>query len=646
MAVTITVNAESALTSQLMLNGTIQVEGAKDDGTEKIAITIYNKTTGATFISQAQLYTTASTLSFNYVNGTIMSVNFVSGAWIYQRLSSETNQDAYSYIITFEWTDTDGSQAKTVTIDTLENITFNEVSINPIDDMDDVITGTFDVDILDVKDVTISAVVTTNNRDMAGTEKPLSTTTDIVSWVFLDDTVFTVNLESKTFSYTRKSADINNGSADAYVIQIIVGGKKSTISAISSVGFPPEIKLFTANPAEDTDYQLGGNLSIANVKNSHIRVNATHNGVIYEGEQKEYADILHWDYPDGSVFRYTFSTGVWEYTRLAADTQDLNIDLYVFEVLISNKYGSSIEQVKIETTIPKATILAFSAGNVNDVDRTIKGVLRIELPTLSKNATIRVDTAVNGINYNGSAVSLGGMSASFSYSNGSSFIYDVQDSSFVYNRSSNDFDNGRADTYNFVCYVTVNGETVSQGLTLTSLAGQEVYDYEPAYPVVMAPGSTETQATAWRKYIEENKRLYRLINENFNYYKTASGDTNDSISALKEWVNQKLKEYDSKISSVSNQISQLGIKAISGVAYHGQQLPVPPGSNRSNCRYIVSLNRWTNTRSDNKYTYDMYISVDDNGVLTCYTETSGRDGTGGVYPGYANYLVIDISSFR
>ena len=44
MAVTITVNAESALTSQLMLNGTIQVEGAKDDGTEKIAITIYNKT--------------------------------------------------------------------------------------------------------------------------------------------------------------------------------------------------------------------------------------------------------------------------------------------------------------------------------------------------------------------------------------------------------------------------------------------------------------------------------------------------------------------------------------------------------------------------------------------------------------------------
>ena len=199
MAVTITVNAESALTSQLMLNGTIQVEGAKDDGTEKIAITIYNKTTGATFISQAQLYTTASTLSFNYVNGTIMSVNFVSGAWIYQRLSSETNQDPYSYIITFEWTDTDGSQAKTVTIDTLENITFNEVSINPIDDMDDVITGTFDVDILDVKDVTISAVVTTNNRDMAGTEKPLATTTDIVSWVFLDDTVFTVNLESKTF---------------------------------------------------------------------------------------------------------------------------------------------------------------------------------------------------------------------------------------------------------------------------------------------------------------------------------------------------------------------------------------------------------------------------------------------------------------
>lgn len=646
MAVTIIVDAESALTSQLMLNGTINVDGAKDDGTEKISVSIYNKTTGATFISSPQYYTTSSTLSFNYVNGTIMSVNFVTGAWIYQRLSSETNQEPYSYIITFEWTDTDGSQAKTVSIDTLENITINEVSINSIDDMDEIITGIFDADIIDVTDVKISAVVTTNNRDMAGTEKTLSTATDIVSWVFLDDTVFTVNLESKTFSYTRKSSDVNNGSADAYAIQIILGGKTSTVSAISSVGFPPEIKLFSANSAEDTDYKLSGILNIANVKNSTIRINMTHNGVICEGEQKEYTDSLHWDYKDGSVLRYTFSTGVWEYTRLAADTQDLKIDLYIFEVLISNKYGSSMEQVKVETTIPKATILAFSAGNVNDVDRTIKGILRLGLPSLAKNATIRVDTAVNGINYSGSAVSLGGLSASFSYSNGSSFIYDISDSSFVYNRSSNDFDNNRSDTYNFVCYVSVNGETVSQGLTLTTLAGQEVYNYEPAYPVTMAPGSTETQATAWRKYIEENKRLYRLLNENFNYYQTASGDTNDTISSLKDWITQTLKEYDTKIDNAISQLSQLGIKIITGVAYHGQQLPVPSGSSRANCRYVVSLNRWTNTRSDNKYTYDMYISVDDNGVLTCYTETSGRDGSGGVYPGYANYLVIDVSSLR
>ena len=118
------------------------------------------------------------------------------------------------------------------------------------------------------------------------------------------------------------------------------------------------------------------------------------------------------------------------------------------------------------------------------------------------------------------------------------------------------------------------------------------------------------------------------------------------MNELRSWAESKFREYDVRMQQLAIQLSQIGIKVITGVAYHGQQLPVPPGSNRGNCRYIVSLNRWTNTHSDNKYTYDMYIQVDGNGVLTCYTVTSGRDGTGGTYPGYANYLVIDVSSIR
>ena len=110
-------------------------------------------------------------------------------------------------------------------------------------------------------------------------------------------------------------------------------------------------------------------------------------------------------------------------------------------------------------------------------------------------------------------------------------------------------------------------------------------------------------------------------------------------------VSTDINNTNDTINNMFANLRNCKLKIITGIAYHNDILPVPNGSLRSNCKYLVSLNRWTNTHSDNKYAYEMYINVDEStGKLTCYTVTSGRNGSGGTYPGYANYIVVDMSS--
>ena len=103
-------------------------------------------------------------------------------------------------------------------------------------------------------------------------------------------------------------------------------------------------------------------------------------------------------------------------------------------------------------------------------------------------------------------------------------MYDVASGAFTYSRSSDDYTNPDADNYIFECYISTNGETTAQSLSVKSLAGQRFYNYEPAYPINVQPSSIETQRTAWMKNVEETKRLYRLINENLNYYENLAQD--------------------------------------------------------------------------------------------------------------------------
>ena len=57
-----------------------------------------------------------------------------------------------------------------------------------------------------------------------------------------------------------------------------------------------------------------------------------------------------------------------------------------------------------------------------------------------------------------------------------------------------------------------------------------VFNYTPGYPISYGSGSTEKQNSAWSKVVLEFERIYRLINEGFNYFERNIQDIRDIIS--------------------------------------------------------------------------------------------------------------------
>lgn len=547
MAVTITPSANSALSSELLLSGTLLIENAKDDGTETLAVSVYNKNTGATFTGTAQVYDTSkTTLTYTYANGTNFSVNLGTGNWVYQRLSTEVGNTVYTYIITFVWADIDGNVSKTLTIETRANIIVNSFAANPLDDLDETITGVCDIDIINPSNVKITPTIIVNNSSMTGVPKILSTSEDVLQWAFVDGTSLVVNLEAKTFSYTRSAGQIGDKSIDTYNIGLDVDGVLTYANVASVVGLPPALSGAYANSTVDTDLEIHGGLAVTNGTGSSIQINITHNGILYTGNSISYGESLAWEYSDGSTFTINTSTNIWTYTRLAKDTQDLAPDTYVIDIIISNKYGTDSARIDIKTAIPTAEIISFAADNISDSDKTIKGSLKYELPSISNNPTMQINVTVNGVTHRGDIVSLSQPTIVFKYTNNSSFVYDKETGAFTYSRSSDDYSNPDADNYIFECYITTNGETVTQSLSVKSLAGQRFYDYEPAYPINVQPSSVETQRTAWMKSVEETKRLYRLINENLNYYENLAQDL---IKRMDE-LNQTFLTLQNKVNNI------------------------------------------------------------------------------------------------
>lgn len=645
MAVTLSSMANSALSTDLLLSGTFTVTDALNDGSESLAVTVYNENSGATFTASAQVYNNAETVTYSYANGSTFSINFSTGMWTYQRINSEVGGTKYEYVFTFTWTDTEGTQTNVLNVVTQDNVVVNAFTANTLDDLDTSLTGTFDVTIAKPSGVSISASMAANGTTLMGTAKTLSTASDVLTWTFLDNTILTIDLGNKTFEYVRLASEVGDKKSDSYNLSITIGGNTSQVGVLSNVGFPPTVRTFSCNKASDTSTSITGSFDVGNItENTVINVNMTHNGFLYSVDGIKYADTMEWTYGDGTVFHLDVAKKTWTYTRVTDDALDLQPDTYMFEVNLTNRYGSTTANATVTTTVPQAEVISFTADNVSDGESTITGTLEYTLPSIAKNPLIGVNVTANGIVYASDVVAITDKAMSFSYSNGAKLIVNPTNSTFTYTRASDDVDNNEADNYIFELSITVNGQTVTQTTSAQSMAGQRVYDYEPAYPVNVAPGSLERQNTAWPKYVMEIQRIYRQFNDNLNYYEAVANELKNTVSDLKEWVEDKFATYDEKLADAVSKLSKIKIKSITGVAYHGDTIPVPSGSSRSNCVCLVSLNRWTNTSSDNKYTYDMYISVDSSWKLTCYTVTNGRDGSGGTYPGYANYLVIDTST--
>ena len=644
MAVTLSSTANGALSNDLLISGTLKITGALNDGTESLAVSLYNDNTGATFTASAHTYSNSQTVTYSYANGSTMSVNLNTGAWVYQRINSEVGNDKYKYVFTFTWTDGSGTQTNVLNVETKENITINEFSANALDDLDETITGKCDVDIIKPAGLKVAIEVTVNSTNMSGEEKEITTATDVLTWTLLDDTVFTLDLGNKKFTCTRKADNIGDMKSDVYDIKVTIGSVNAQLGIISNVGFPPDIQDFSTGKVSDTDTTIKGTFNATNMDNSAARVTVIHNGYLQSAENKDYADTMKWTYKDGTKFTLNPKDKTWTYDRAQADTTDLQPDIYVFEIDISSRYGKDTATLNVTTDIPKAEVVSFVAENIGDDENLINGTLEYTMPSIVHNPTIGINVTVNGIAYVTTALPITGQALSFEYSNGAKLVINPASHTFTYTRDSNEVGNNEPDSYAFELFIAVNGQTTTQTTTSKSMAGQRVYDYEPAYPVNVAPGSVERQNTAWPKYVMEIQRIYRQFNENLNYYEALANELKKQVAELKHYVDNRFTEYDKTLDAAVKKLSAIRVKAITGVAYHGETIPVPDGSKRENCVCLVSLKQWRQTNSDNKYTYDMYIWVDSNWVLTCYTRTSGRNGSGGTYPGWANYLVIDVTT--
>ena len=611
MAVTITTTSNRALTTDLLLSGTINISGALADGSETLNVSLYSSNTGTNFTGTPQAYDGVSTVTYNYTNGTTLSVNFTTGNWVYNRLSSETTSlIPINYLFTFDFTGS-GTVSKVENVNTQKNVTITDFSANTLDDLDTQITGTCDVSIVSVAGVNIKVDIIRDSTNLIGTSQSLTSATGVYRWNYVDGSSMIIDLGTKKFTYNRKASDVGDSTVNTYVIELHIGSENLSIYSSSIVGFPPRITTFSGNSIEDTDLKITGDLAISNTATSSISVNLRHDRVSYSGVSQPYVanSSLTWTYADGSSFVYDTFRNPWEYNRVPSDTTNLISDNYIFEVSVTSRYGTDSASSSVSTTVPKAAIIGFSADNVMDDSKTITGVLKYNLPSLSTSPSLKIDLTVNGASYLVPSVAIGSSAITFNYSNSSKLVVDIAAQTFVYTRASGDITNASPDTYTFECTIMVNGQTTSQTMTVKTLAGVRHYDYEPAYPVLFEPGGTETENTAWPKYIEEIKRFYRLYNENMNYYEAMFQLLNTKLDALEKKVDDNYKELsdritreiaaiksliDSKITELTNTVNDsVQVKAFEyGLGFLGWDnssptVPIPPDYTVKQCIFII-----------------------------------------------------------
>ena len=218
-------------------------------------------------------------------------------------------------------------------------------------------------------------------------------------------------------------------------------------------------------------------------------------------------------------------------------------------------------------------------------------------------------------------------------------VVDAKNGTFTYSRASDDYANADADVYSFDCSIGVNGEVVSQNLTVKSIAGQRFYDYEPAYPINVQPGSVETQRTAWTKYVEENKRLYRLLNENLNYYENIAISLNEAMDELRKWSDSKFSQYDSKMEEL--RMSLLAkINEMENVIL-GKWMVIAIG--KAPGRTSGSLQNYIPNEYKSAYIYQLYGALSNTGGGDCpqlYLDFNNGSWSTNGYVDSWNYIIL------
>lgn len=559
----------------ILATGTFSTD-ALTDGTVKLGCNVSESSTGKNYIGAGQIYDGKSTRDYSYANGSVLSVNFARGEWVYQRLLEDAQDNqADTYVFTFSLSDGTDKVGKSISVTTVPNVTIRGFAASACLDTAEVVTGTIDFSV--TKDSLSGIQVDVSSAGtQQGERQEYRNNQNEYSWTYADGSVFSIDMNKKTWNYVRPAGDVGNKKSDNYVfiLRIYENGEhlaSATANIATTVVYPPSITTLNVNTVDDTASVISGKLTIANWSGSNITISMTKNGTGYTADKKPYTNTsdMTWNYSDGSNLVLK-KDGTLSFTRTAKDVGNLTVDTYSFIVTIESATGSDSLSAATTTTVPTASITSFRADTVADTAETIDGILSYTLPaSIVGTATAQADVTCNGVRYQGKAVEISKSSTSFSfkYPNGAEFI--VGSGTFTFKRPEADITDTAPDTYVMEFIIKVNNQTVSKTATAETLAGRTVYDYSVAYPIDLSPGTTDTVVTLAQKTVLEFERIYRLINSNMSRMEELANYINNQYAN----ANKKMTDLEEFVTKAIANMFPIGTI----VAYSGDKSKIPDG---------------------------------------------------------------------
>lgn len=532
------------------ITGNISVDTSGATGSTRLEVKVTYTSSGGVFTSTPVTYNGSSTSTFTFTNGTTMTINQSTGDIAYTRLSSDVSDDTLdTYTFEFKLTDDASTATATKSVTTVPNISINTFTANSAVDTAYKVTGHIALQVIDDTNTTIGIGVSSSTYEL-GVDKAYSNGLHYYSWTLANGCAFSIDTTNGVWEYMRPSADVGNLISNTYGFGITLRDSTSvrsrSVSVTTAVTYPPSISNFSSEPASDNSNTINGTLAMSYAALANVTVSVSRNGYMFNGSTIENTgEKLTWNYSDGSKFEWDTTAKTWVFTRASENVGDNSSDTYVFSVSVASSVGSDAASCSVDTVVPKAVINGFTSSTTMDVQDTVVGVLDVTMPDVSNSPKIKVDLTRNGVLYTDVEYSLGNTDIVFQYADGSKFTYSPATSSFTYKRPDADVTDASVDTYVFDITITVNRQVTNASLVAKTLAGKRIYAYETAYPIHFSAGATETQDSAWPKVILEFERVYRLLNENMNYYEGLFKELDSKMEQLTKELMDELNSMRS-----------------------------------------------------------------------------------------------------